>query len=729
MVLAHSILKYTPLPIAILDRDLQITATSDLWNREFPIDYPLGESFKSSYPNLPEEIFLDIDYCLDGVEQRSDEAKFIDHKGQSLYYKWDINSWLNEEKQVEGIILVLQNYTKERRKRMLLEKSQEVARIGHWELDLRTNSLFWSRMTKQIHEVPEDYVPDLESGINFYKEGKSRKNIQACVNRAITEGIPWDTEFEIVTHSGNEIWVRAKGEAESVDGVCIRIFGTFQDIDQRKRAELLSEQSSNRLVQATNAAGIGIWEYHFREKKVVWDTNMHSLYSIPQNEKTNLIAAWHQKVTPTDRNNSFEELESAIANDSEFNTQFPVIWPNGEKRWLRSQARIIKDKAGKPLKMIGACWDFTELKNTQLQLLNIENSLHGAFANSKVGMALVSREGQFLEVNESFSLSMGYSSEALYKMTFQQITHPEDLEIDLILLREVLDGKRETYQIEKRFFHKSGKIVNTFLTVTAVKDINGNLTHFISQYVDITPRIEAENKLKRVLNLTSKQNDRLLNFAHIVSHNLRSHSTNLSMITELLLADKISAEEQRNTLTMLQSAANGLQETIQHLNEVVQVQITSTDDLKKLDLEEIFEKVLGDIDALIQQNNAKINLSLEPNLKILGIPAYCESVFLNLLTNSLKYRSPERPCEIDIVAVNKKNKVELTVGDNGMGIDLEKYGEKLFGMYKTFHRNKDAKGIGLFITRNQIEAMGGSIRVKSHVDQGSEFLLEFIAAK
>ncbi len=729
MVLTQTILKRTPLPIAILDNSLKFLATSDKWLEQFQGQKDLlGKSFRECYHDLPDEIFIDIQYCLEGVEQRSDAISYINKNGDALWYEWDVNSWLNEDNSVEGIIVILKDRTLSQRNRLLLEKSQEVARIGHWELNLTEGTLYWSKITREIHEVPDDFQPKLETGINFYKEGHSRDTISELVNNAIATGSSWDTELQIVTHGGKDVWVRAIGESEMVDGKCVGLIGTFQDIDKRKKAEISSKIASERLAQATNSAGIGIWEYDLVHNDLVWDDNMYNIYGISKSDFNGVYEAWESTVHPEDKAKSAEEVQQAISGEKEFNTHFRVVWPGGQIRWIRAMATILRDEGGIPLKMIGANWDFTELRNAQMKLVQTEESLQGAFENSRVGMALVSKDGVFMQVNESLCTSLGYTQEDLMKLTFQEITHPDDLQTDLNLLNEVIDGERDTYQIEKRYFRKDGQIAYVFLTVTGVKDIDGNLSHFISQIVDITSRIEAEKKLKNLFDLTSKQNESLLNFAHIVSHNLRSHSANLTMITDLLLSDKISEDEQHHAKGMLQTATSGLDETIQHLNEVVQVQVASEEDLKELELEVILKKVLNDIDALIPQEDSNISIDFDTRLKVKGVNAYVESVLLNLITNAIKYRHPDRPIELSIRGAENNGKVILSFTDNGLGIDLDKYGHKIFGMYKTFHRNKDAKGIGLFITKNQMEAMGGSIRVNSSVDQGSEFILEFKAA-
>ncbi|MGB6034941.1 MAG: HAMP domain-containing sensor histidine kinase, partial [Cryomorphaceae bacterium] len=137
---------------------------------------------------------------------------------------------------------------------------------------------------------------------------------------------------------------------------------------------------------------------------------------------------------------------------------------------------------------------------------------------------------------------------------------------------------------------------------------------------------------------------------------------------------------------------------------------------------------ISTVSAISDAVGADIILNISPGIEVLGTYAYLESVLLNLITNSVKYRADNRKCIIGIAAKKKNGKVILTVEDNGLGIDMEKYKDSLFGMYKTFHGNSDARGIGLFITKNQVESMGGNISVESQVNKGTKFTLELVSA-
>ena len=729
MTVKQSLFKKTPIPLAVLDTNCVFVDLSDSWATYFGrTDKMVGKPFFESMPELPEALKSDIRFCLEHDGFKSGEARMVLENGESVWYSWKIESVKDEGDIISGIILVLEDITNKKLEEELFVKSQRVARIGGWEVDLVNDKIYWSNITKQIHEVDEDYIPNLADAISFYKEGYSRTTISKLVKEAMEYGKAWDTELQIITAQNKEVWVRAIGEPEIINGKCVRMIGTFQDIDRRIKTEIEYNKVSDRLTLATDKAGIGIWEYNIKENELLWDSNMYSLYGIKESDFKGVYEAWESCVLPEDLERSSNEVKDAIEGKKNFNTTFRVKWPNGDVRWIKAEATVIRDSNGEAIKMIGVNVDITELRTTELQLETSEESLQGAFENSSVGMALVALDGKFIKVNQSLCESLGYSNEELLQLTFQDITHPEDLEIDLTLLGEVVEGKRSTYQIEKRYFDKDGQLVYSLLTVTSVKNLDGTLSHFISQIVDLSPRIKAEKKLKNLLQLTTNQNSSLLNFAHIVSHNLRSNAANLTMICKFLSEDGLKEEEQKEMTGMLTRASDGLNETITHLNEVVQVKLETDKKLKEVHVRNTVNKILEDVNALILENKIKVNTNISDTYKVKGVPAYMESIFLNLTTNAIKYRDPEKEPTLTIQSYIEDQFIVLSVEDNGKGIDLERHGNKIFGMYKTFHGNKDARGIGLFITKNQIESMGGAIEVESEVGVGTKFKIKLLKA-
>ena len=243
-------------------------------------------------------------------------------------------------------------------------------------------------------------------------------------------------------------------------------------------------------------------------------------------------------------------------------------------------------------------------------------------------------------------------------------------------------------------------------------------------FQDIDDEKSKRISLQKTSDIIASQNSRLFNFAHIVSHNLRSHTSNLYLITQLI-DDVNSVEEKMELIGSIKDISESLNSTIDHLNEVVTIQ-TQTDENR---VEVCFETTMGiikkSIGRIIRESNCKINTDFSKVTCIPYIPAYLESILLNLITNSIKYKHPDRDPEITLKTYVENEKTYLEISDNGIGIDLEKFGKKLFGMYKTFHYNKDAVGIGLFITKNQIESLNGQIFVESEVEKGTTFKIQF----
>ena len=591
-------IRQSPFSVAVLDIDGNIINYSDRFAEKIDCREDLtGKNYFELVPQAP-HTFTKINKDFFGERTTVTEvSRFIPLDNKPQWFEWKLSYWTGDEDQFGGLVIHFEDVTVSHRDKELISRAMDVARIGGWEVDLVNNTIYWSKVTKEIHEVPYEYVPDLEKGINFYKEGHDRDMITAMVSDAIATGTPWDTELRIITATGREKWVHAKGEAELVNGKCVRLLGTFQDIDERKRMELKNQVVSERLAIATKAAKIGIWDFDIVKNNLVWSDEMYPLYGIHKDDFKGVYDAWEATVHPEDKERAAEEVQMAIRGEKDLNFEFRIIWTDGSVRYIRGMGEIQRDEDGNALKMIGANWDTTEVR-------------------------------------------------------------------------------------------------------------------------------QSENRLKDLLSITTEQNDSLMNFAHIVSHNLRSHSSNLSMLTSFLDTEKEEQERER-LIKMLLEASESLDETVAHLNEVVQVKTEAADKIKDINLYSTLKAVEKNLIIMLEEEGAICELDVPKNIRIKAIPAYLDSIFLNLFTNSIKYRSKDRDLKLKIKANARGNEVFVSFTDNGQGIDLERHGSKLFGMYKTFHRHEDAKGIGLFITKNQIEAMQGKIEVESKVDSGTTFHLTF----
>lgn len=236
---------------------------------------------------------------------------------------------------------------------------------------------------------------------------------------------------------------------------------------------------------------------------------------------------------------------------------------------------------------------------------------------------------------------------------------------------------------------------------------------------------QKQVELETTSDIITSQNSKLYNFAHIVSHNLRSHTSNLQLITQLIETSE-SIDEKLELIDNVKVVSDSLAQTIDHLNEIVTVQTGINQTKEELKFDDVLNLTKDAIKQSIQISEAKIISDFKDAESIYYIAAYLQSIMLNLITNAIKYNHTNHKPIIKLKTyLNEYKKIVLEVSDNGIGIDLDQFGNKIFGMYKTFHKNSDGVGIGLFLVKNQVEALGGKISVSSVVDKGTTFKIIF----
>lgn len=276
---------------------------------------------------------------------------------------------------------------------------------------------------------------------------------------------------------------------------------------------------------------------------------------------------------------------------------------------------------------------------------------------------------------------------------------------------------------EFEFISKSKELLYVRIIGEPVYE-NNELRSVEGVFMDITQQKKQELELKKTLNLTEDQNMRLENFTQIVSHNLKSHANNYQLALNQLNIEK-EHEKIQQLLIALEENTIRFQDSLEHLNEVVKIQNNVNVTLDPIRLKEGIQKVINhDINDELKQE-VNLNFNFDDKTTIMYVPAYFDSIVFNLISNALKYKHPQRNPEIKIDFSENNDFWILEISDNGQGIDLEKYGAKLFGMYKTFHNHKEAKGLGLFLTKNQIESLGGKIEVNSQKEVGTTFTVFF----
>lgn len=593
-------------------------------------------------------------------------------------------------------------------------KAAQSAKIGIWKMNILTNEVFWDAVTKCILEVPEDFEPTNGSGINFYSQSENRDRIKLLVESAINEGVSFNDKFQITTAKNNIKYIECICQVEIVDGKPINLLGTFQDITNEQNLINELQLSVEKFSSIFSSANDAIFIID-TSNGLITDCNPRSSDLTGYNN-SELKGSHNSKLFPEEFRRELRfflkynlDRNEYTVNETHIKTKsgetIPVEIASGKKFVVDNITYLV-------------CFirDISERKNVEAKL-----SLLSLAASETTDTIVIANEnGEAVWANQAYldltGLSMG---EVIgQKPGYLSIGPETDLNASS-LMRKAIKNK-ESIKITILNYNKNKEKYWFELNITTVFDSNNNFINFIGVGRNVTQRIEKEFELKRLLDVTSSQNNKLYNFTHIVSHNVRSHTSNLSMVVDVI-ENTDDIEEKLSYFDLFKEGTEKLSESIEYLNEIITIQQKTNIEKTKIQLKNEIEKTKMALSLAIKDSEIKITHTIPEDLVVTAIPAYLDSILLNLFTNAIKYKSPERKATLEISHEIIDNYTVINFKDNGLGLNLKKNGHKIFGMYKTFHGNEDAKGIGLFITKNQLEAMDGKIEIESEVGQGSNF--------
>jgi len=395
--------------------------------------------------------------------------------------------------------------------------------------------------------------------------------------------------------------------------------------------------------------------------------------------------------------------------------------------WYRMQARPIYSSKDKAAVVIT---DITNRKKTEEAVRINEQKFNQAFLHSGLGMALVNTDGHCIDVNKTLTKMLGYDLSEMARMSCCEYTHPDDILLVEDNIKKLKALESESFTIKKRYIHKEGHFIWCLLTMSTVFNQQGEPVFFIAQVQDITlyskyvQTLQRNNRQLEIATIDLETKLRQLEeFNQIVAHNLRGPAGNIQMlVAEIEHAD--NENDRRECLQLLQSSSDGLIAIMEELIEILEVRGSKSLPFEECNFERLYKKTIQQFSAEVYAKGAVIETHFEIN-SISYSRIYLESIMHNLISNALKYTIPGRKPHISIKFYVEEGKSCLSVSDNGVGIDLERHGAHIFKFRKTFHTGYDSKGIGLFMTRHQIESLGGRIYVESEPDKGSTFYIQF----
>ena len=508
------------------------------------------------------------------------------------------------------------------------------------------------------------------------------------------------------------------GADEEIQGLVVEANKVLPDPVKENALELYQHYE-----ELSEIARIGYWEYYPESDKVYWSPMTRRIHGFTDTFHPSMEEALTFYKQGHSRKRIEEVVKNAIENGTPYSERLQIITQHGQEIWVRATGKCETQKGGVKrlsgtFQNIDAIVRMEKSKDTQEQLLQtlIDHLPLNVFVkDTESRKILVNKaECEYSQVKTPSDV-LGKSDFDLFDPEMARISREEDLQV-MASAQAIIN--RETY-------HTIGNKTTEFLT-SKVPFFNseGKVKGVIGMSMDISDRKKQEREKQELLELTAKQNDQLMNFAHIVAHNLQSNASNIAMLIEFDRKEKEAVRKQQLSEMLLQASDN-LMDSLANLNELVNSSLKKPLGKKRLNLKLEVEKCLANISAQINYHDIRVDTQIPDHAEVKMTPAYMDSILLNLLSNAIKYRKTDETAEIRLKLIPNQRFTQLLVEDNGKGVDIKKYGDRIFGLYKTFHHIENSRGIGLYLTKNQIENSGGYILMCSEEGQGSTFSVYF----
>ncbi|MBE9136640.1 EAL domain-containing protein [Nodosilinea sp. LEGE 07088] len=417
---------------------------------------------------------------------------------------WSNQAILDDGGNVVSIVGVGRDITdRKRHETSIYELSQRLslvtrsAQLGVWDLDLSTGQLLWdARMYKIYGLAPGDPQPDYENWLTRVHPDDIEA-VQAVWQALHRGGENTHTEFRIICPSGETRYIEAHTIAKrDPKGQIQRLTGINRDITDRKRDEMTLQNTSQRLMLATKAAQMGIWEWQLEGNRLVWDERMHEIFGVPLDAFTGTYRDCEDRVHPEDLPHYYARRDEALASGNLAKFEFRIVRLNGEVRHIESCFNVIRDAAGQPIRIIGINRDISDRKQSELALANAHHQLQALMQNAPAIMGLFDETGRYQRVNPSTVNLLGLPESEIVGRRFDEIHRPEMAAGFMAQIQQVMASDRPV-TVEEHLVNASGeeRILRTVLFPVLKPPGQPQILGLVS--TDITPLVTAQETLQR----------------------------------------------------------------------------------------------------------------------------------------------------------------------------------------------------------------------------------------
>ncbi|MDQ3394111.1 MAG: PAS domain S-box protein, partial [Bacteroidota bacterium] len=594
-----------------------------------------------------------------------------------------------------------------------------------WDWNLITDEIF--RSENNFSKLSGYKVSDYKNDNNFWTSRLHPDDVERVAQKLKkVKNNPakkyWEDNYRLLKADGTYAFVYDRGYIiHNQLGKAIRMIGAMQDVsgwkkieDELKNLSLIAKETVNGVI-ITDANG-----------KITWINDGCTKicgYSFEEALNKNPGALLQGRESDP---SVIDYMGIQIKSKQPFECEVINYHKDGKKYWVKIQGHPVFDTKGKLEGFFAIETDISRAKEEEQQLKILESVITYSNDGVLIAKAKTKRSLSYntIFVNQAFSTMTGYDISEINGLMPGIFEGPLTDKAQIEQIRKSLN-KNKPYQAEIINYNKNGQGYWIDLTLLPITDKAGKCTHWIFIQRDISLRKKHEEERELFIEELQHTNYDLKQFSFITSHNLRAPLSNLMGLVKLIDMSSITDPENKILITKFQNSTEHLNNILNDLMDVMVLK--NTDEIPKdnVSISYIFEGSVATIKEQLQEVGGSISFDFSNVDEIIFNFGYLHIIFIHLLNNAIKYRSPKRSLEIKLETRLVAGKLELNFIDNGIGIDLERYGDRIFGMYQRFHEHSDNKGMGLFICKSKMKAMGGNITVTSAVDVGTTFTLHF----
>lgn len=539
----------------------------------------------------------------------------------------------------------------------------------------------------------------------------------------VTEGKSVQFEGRLITKAKTEFWaIISVSPIKEENGTLTGRFFAVTDITERKNNEKLIKESEQRFSQIAENSSDWIWEVDLDGLYTYSNSVCEVITGFTPEE---LVGKKHfYDLFPPDMRDAIIETTSKHFRDRATFTNFEntCIHKNGKPILLLTSAVPVIDDGGNFKGYRGVDEDITERRKT-------EEAFKSYFKMGTVGMCVATSDRKLIEVNERLSQILGYTEEELLDISWVEITHPDDLNISIEFDTQIMNGTLNEYQLDKRFYRKDGKLVHTTMCVTVQRNPDGSVSNSLVSILDITEKKESEIELIRAKESAEETARIKANILANMSHEIRTPMIAILGYSEMLaetLEDNIAKERALKILS-------GGKRLLDTLNLILDLSQLEAGKLKPVAVNEDLVAIINEVVGLYKAEAEKKNLFIlfEPGFKSFDIKIDRRLVYQivnNLINNALKYTIEGGVIVGLKINVANENEMLITVKDTGIGI-ADEHKELIFEEFRQVSEGRgrafEGPGLGLSLTKKFTEKLGGTIRVESKINEGSNFIVSF----